>query len=413
MTGATGDSVKGATGDPGAEGARGAMGMTGISGKGPDGPPGPTGPTGITGAVLPPALYQYTTDPIVLTATPQTVLQLASLQTEAEQNVVLSGNLRFTYLPLAVAVRIPVTIEILYNGTAIKWYDLRSIVQGYGSGQPNPNERASVEYPFSFTHAPEPGNGVYSVQVAINFAVPSNFSLTAESRYLLAEVVGGETPYPQDENVYFLAAGGVQTLNALVGQVQSVPMDPNIQSPLTAAYAATHGSDIYYAVKDRLYRFNTNAQTVDWGVDLNPGMVATDLLLTPDERYLFISDEASPQVQIYDLVNRKTVRTLTNFGSTFSSPLLLLIAVMFSSVSTQTRLLIYLRSMPMRLQQVQLPGCSHMRRSYRVGRLPSPTRWVLHLLIWRFGLLPIDMVTILPGRRLVFSLNNLLTAMLL
>ncbi|MFD2879669.1 YncE family protein [Paenibacillus rhizoplanae] len=66
----------------------------------------------------------------------------------------------------------------------------------------------------------------------------------------------------------------------------------------------------YYAVQDRLYQFDTEAQVVNWGIDLNQDMQATDLLLTPDQRYLFISDEASPRVQIYDLVNRVTVRTL-------------------------------------------------------------------------------------------------------
>lgn len=191
-------------------------------------------------------------------------------------------------------------------------FNFQTIVQGYGSTA-DPGERASIQIPFSLTHNPGPGTGVYTVNLKQNsteLQVQDDLSMTVENRYLVAEVTDGDTSFFHEESAYFLAAGGVQTINALVGPTQSVPMDPNIQYHGNAAYAASAGSEIYYAVQDRLYQFDTEAQVVNWGIDLNQDMQATDLLLTPDQRYLFISDEASPQVQIYDLVNRVTVRTL-------------------------------------------------------------------------------------------------------
>ncbi|WP_341348122.1 hypothetical protein [Paenibacillus sp. FSL H3-0469] len=326
VTGTTGYSIQGTRGAQGPEGSEGALGPTGTGGKGPAGPPGATGATGATGEPVPPPAYQYLNNSLVLSNASLTVLNLNFLQIEDGQRVQLQGNLRVSYLPLATAVRIPLSIYVLYKGIVIQWFDFRSIVQGYGSGAADPGERASVQFPFSLTHTPDAGAGVYSVQVQINFSVPGNFPLTVENRYLAAEVVGSGTPYIQDEEVYFLAAGGVQTLNALVGPTHSVTMDPNIMFPLTAAYASSRGSSIYFAVQDRLYQFNAYAQKVEWGVDLNQGMQANDLLLTPDEHYLFISDEASPQVQIYDVVKRDPVRTLTLHSN-----------VLFSAASPDSR----------------------------------------------------------------------------
>ncbi|NOU79499.1 hypothetical protein GC101_11480 [Paenibacillus sp. LMG 31459] len=313
MTGATGGSEKGAEGAVGAEGLPGPDGPAGSGGKGPDGPIGPTGPQGVTGAPLPPVQYQYTTDPLRLSYGEQNVLTLASLQTEYGENVLLQGNLLITFQPIQLAQRIPILVSVLYNGIVIKQYDFRSIPQGYGFGVPfpDPGEKASVEFPFSLTHAPAPGAAVYSVQVEINFIVNDGFPITVESRYLLAEVVGPGLPYNRNATAYYLASGGVEIFNAISGPTRHVAMDNNIKGSLTAAYAASgDGNYIYYAVQDRLYRFNTQAQTVDWGIDLNEDAYVTDLLLMPDQRYLFISDSAGTTLQIYDLVNMSTVNTL-------------------------------------------------------------------------------------------------------
>ncbi|WP_339249908.1 hypothetical protein [Paenibacillus sp. FSL P2-0136] len=313
VTGATGTSVKGTQGAPGKEGLQGAPGPTGTMGPGPRGPAGATGATGSTGEPLSPAQYQYRTDPMVLTDSPRVFLT-SNVQTMAGQRVLLQGNVRITYLPLSVATRISVTIGFAYNFSINSFFhsfNFQTIVQGYGSDMPDPGQRASVQIPFSLTHAPEPGTGTYTVFLSQNSNPQDNVTLTAENRYLVAEAVDVGTISSPNSYAYFLAAGGVQTINALVGPTQSVPMDPNIQFNANAAYAASTGDDIYYAVQDRLYQFDTKAQVVNWGIDLNQDMQATDLLLTPDQRYLFISDEASPQVQVYDLVNSVTVRTLT------------------------------------------------------------------------------------------------------
>ncbi|ETT59099.1 hypothetical protein C173_28026 [Paenibacillus sp. FSL R7-277] len=314
VTGATGTSVKGAQGAPGKEGLQGAPGPTGTMGPGPRGPAGATGATGSTGEPLSPAQYQYRTDPMVLTDAPRVFLT-SNVQTMARQRVLLQGNVQITYLPLSVATRISIIIGFAYNfstsGSFFHSYNFQTIVQGYGSDMPDPGQRASVQIPFSLTHLPEPGTGTYTVFLSQNSNPQDNVTLTAESRYLVVEAVDVGTISSPNSDAYFLAAGGVQTINALVGPTQSVPMDPNIQWGANAAYAASTGSEIYYAVQDRLYQFDTEAQVVNWGIDLNQDMQATDLLLTPDQRYLFISDEASPQVQVYDLVNSVTVRTLT------------------------------------------------------------------------------------------------------
>ncbi|MEK3879033.1 hypothetical protein [Paenibacillus sp. FSL M7-0420] len=317
VTGATGNSVKGETGASGEQGPQGATGPTGTMGPGPRGPSGPTGPTGSTGEPLPPVQYQYRTDPVALSFSAESFIELDSVHTEAGQRVLLKGNFRITYLPRSTGSRISITVGFSYNSgngmSFFRSFNFQTIVQGYGS-LADPGERASIQIPFTLTHIPGPGTGVYTAylkQNPVELQTQNELSMTVESRYFVAEVTDGDISFFREESAYFLAAGGVQTINALVGPILSVPLDPNIQYHGNAAYAASAGSEIYYAVQDRLYQFDTEAQVKNWEIDLNQDMQATDLLLTPDQRYLFISDEASPQVQVYDLVNRVTVRTLT------------------------------------------------------------------------------------------------------
>lgn len=153
VTGTTGYSLQGTRGAQGPEGGEGALGPTGTGGKGPEGPPGATGATGATGETVSPVQYQYLTDPQTLTSNPQTILTVNSLQTKPGQRVLLHGNIRVTYLPHADAVRIPFSITINYLNVPIRYLDFQVIVQGYGS-LPDPGQRSSVEFPFSFTYTP-------------------------------------------------------------------------------------------------------------------------------------------------------------------------------------------------------------------------------------------------------------------
>ncbi|MFD2879664.1 hypothetical protein ACFTAO_32835 [Paenibacillus rhizoplanae] len=95
----------------------------------------------------PPPLYQYRADSQVLTSELQTVLSLDTLQTKAGQRVQLQGDLRISYLPLAEAVRIPLSINVLYNNAVIRSFEFRSIVQGYGSGEADPGKKSQCAIP--------------------------------------------------------------------------------------------------------------------------------------------------------------------------------------------------------------------------------------------------------------------------
>lgn len=310
VTGATGGNRKGTTGARGAQGPQGIQGPTGTGEKGATGPAGFTGPQGETGAPLPPAQYEYSAAPLNLTNDFQTVLTLPQLDIDGGQNVFLQGNLLITFQPYLTATRVPVVVNVLFNDTLIKDFSFYSIQQSSDSFPGG--ERASVDCPFSLTDYNAGGPGVYSLQVKIDIPVPDGFDLRVENRYLFAEAAEKERPSIRDRTAYYLAAGGVQVFDALYGVTKYVPMDSNIQYPLTAPYASSiNGDYIYYAVLDRLYRFNTQLEQVDWGIDLMAGMNATDLLLMPDQRYVCISDQAGAKVQIYDLANMGTVDTLT------------------------------------------------------------------------------------------------------
>lgn len=333
VTGATGNSVKGERGASGEQGPQGAPGPTGTMGPGPRGPAGPTGATGATGEPLPPVQYQYLTNPVPLDYYPDRnyYLELDSVHTEAGQRVLLKGNFRLTFLRRNLALAVSINVNFNYddgNGlTLFRVFNFRTVVQGY-ENLPDPGERASIQIPFSFMHNPGPGTGAYKINLRQNQATwaQPDLSMTIENRYLVAEVIDGDTLFFHEESAYFLAAGGVQTINALVGPTRSVLMDPNIQYRENAAYAASSGTEIYYAVQDKLYEFDRLAQMVNWEIDLDQDMQASDLLLTPDQRYLFISDEASTRVQIYDLVNRANVPGLTLESN-----------VLFSAVSPDSR----------------------------------------------------------------------------
>ncbi|MFC6649589.1 collagen-like triple helix repeat-containing protein [Paenibacillus rhizoplanae] len=328
VTGTTGYNVTGSPGLQGAEGLRGALGPTGTGSKGPTGAAGSTGATGSTGESVPPPLYQYRADSQVLTSELQTVLSLDTLQTKAGQRVQLQGDLRISYLPLAEAVRIPLSINVLYNNAVIRSFEFRSIVQGYGSGEADPGKRASVQFPFSLTHIPEAGPGVYSVQVQIDFSIPSALSLIMENRYLAAEAMGSGTPYVVSEaTAYFLFNGGVCVLDAQSGTVQYIPVDPSINFDAgTATFAASADSKyIYYGLQDKLYRFNIQSRAVDWTMVLNLDASVVDLLLTPDQRYLFISTNTS-QTIVFNLSNGSPINILSMTSS-----------VQYSAVSPDSR----------------------------------------------------------------------------
>ncbi|MEK3879030.1 hypothetical protein [Paenibacillus sp. FSL M7-0420] len=333
VTGTTGYSVKGPQGSQGEEGLLGAPGPTGTGSKGPTGPAGSAGATGATGESVPSPLYQYRADSQVLTSELQTVLTLDTLQTKAGQRVQLQGDLRVSYLPLAEAVRIPLSIYILYNNTVIRRFEFRSIVQGYGNGEADPGKRASVQFPFSLTQIPEAGPGVYSVQVQIDLNIPSTLSLIMENRYLAAEVMGSGTPYVVSEaTAYFLQDGGVAILDARSATIQLIPVDPSINLLLgQVAYAASvDGKYIYYAVIDKLYRFNIQSRAVDWTVDLNPDTQVFDLLLAPDQRHLFISTR-NVQTIVFDLANGSIIDTFTTTS-----------VVQYSAVSPDSRYAFFL-----------------------------------------------------------------------
>ncbi|MBP2111677.1 WD40 repeat domain-containing protein [Paenibacillus silagei] len=310
LTGATGGSVKGGTGNQGDQGIRGAVGATGITGKGPEGPAGPAGATGTTGEPLTPAQYLYSADPINLTNDFQTVLTLPQVVIEGGPNVLLQGNALVTFQPYLTSIRVPIVINVLFNDVIIQDYSFYSIQQSSDSFPGG--ERASVDCPFSLTHYNAGGTGAYSLQVKIDMPVQAGLNLRVESRYLYAEQSGLRHPYVKDRTVYYLASGSVQIFDALYGLRNSVPMYDNTNKPLASAYAAsTDGRYIYYGVVSRLYRFNTQEEKVDWGVDLVPGLYVTGMVLTPDQRYLFIWTQNSTQVQIYDLENGGIVKTLT------------------------------------------------------------------------------------------------------
>ncbi|ETT59102.1 hypothetical protein C173_28041 [Paenibacillus sp. FSL R7-277] len=337
VTGTTGYSVKGPQGSQGVEGLRGALGPTGTGSKGPTGPAGSSGATGATGESVPSPLYQYRADSQVLTSELQTVLTLDTLQTKAGQRVQLQGDLRVSYLPLAEAVRIPLSINVLYNNAVIRSFEFRSIVQGYGSGEADPGKRASVQFPFSLTHIPEAGPGVYSVQVQIDLNIPSALSLIMENRYLAAEVMGSGTPYVVSEaTAYFLKDGGVGILDARSATIQIIPVDPSINFLLGQVAYAASGDDkyIYYAVVDKLYRFNIQSRALDWTVDLNLGTQVLDLLLTPDQRHLFISTGISTgnvQTIVFDLANGSIIDTFSTTS-----------VVQYSAVSPDSRYAFFL-----------------------------------------------------------------------
>ncbi|OMF85778.1 hypothetical protein BK146_28465, partial [Paenibacillus sp. FSL R7-0333] len=309
VTGATGGGRKGTTGARGLTGLTGDRGATGTGDKGPTGPVGLTGAAGATGEPLLPPQYQYSADPLGLTYDFQTVLTLPQVVFEGGPNVVLQGNVLVTFQPYLTATRVPIVINVLFNDTILQDFSFYSIQQSSDSFPGG--ERASVDCPFSLTHYNAGGLGAYSVQVKIDQPVPDGFDLRVENRYLLAEASEKERPYVRDRTVYYLAAGAVQIFDAVEGLSAPVPMYDSIYVGFGANVASMDGRYIYYAVKDRLYQFNIDTLTVDWELDLTGGMVASDLLLTPDQRYLFISDLTNPRVQIYDLVNRATVRILS------------------------------------------------------------------------------------------------------
>ncbi|WP_405115525.1 hypothetical protein MHH28_13020 [Paenibacillus sp. FSL K6-1217] len=310
VTGATGGGRKGITGPRGVTGLTGEQGATGTGGKGPTGPAGLTGPQGITGEHLPPPQYLYSADPIGLTYDFQTVLALPQSTIDEGSNVLLQGNIQVSFLPYLTAMRVAIVANVLFNDTVIQSFSFYSIQQSSDSFPGG--ERASVECPFSLTQYDAGGAGVYSLQVKIDQPVPDNrVDVRVENSYLLAEVVDGGRPYVRDRTVYYLASGAVQIFDAVLGLVQSVPMYDNTVTPSNSVYVASaDGRYIYYAVSDMLYRYNTLQDVVDWGITLDDGMKPSDLLLTPDQRYLFISDDISTKVQVHDLVQGTTVNTL-------------------------------------------------------------------------------------------------------
>ncbi|WP_445668040.1 hypothetical protein [Paenibacillus sp. FSL H3-0333] len=310
VTGATGGGRKGTTGARGLTGLTGDRGATGTGDKGPTGPVGLTGAAGATGEPLLPPQYQYSADPLGLTYDFQTVLTLPQVVFEGGPNVVLQGNVLVTFQPYLTATRVPIVINVLFNDTILQDFSFYSIQQSSDSFPGG--ERASVDCPFSLTHYNAGGLGAYSVQVKIDQPVPDGFDLRVESRYLYAEPTERGQPYVKDRTIYYLASGAVQIFDAANGLTNSVPMYDNTIRPLYTAYAATvDGRYIYYGVVGRLYRFNTQEERVDWGVDLIPGMYVTGMLLMPDQRYLFIWTQNSTQVQIYDLDNTAIVNTVT------------------------------------------------------------------------------------------------------
>ena len=310
VTGATGGGRQGVTGPRGTTGLPGDRGATGTGEKGPTGPAGLPGPPGITGVRLPPAQYLYSPDPIGLTYEFETVLTLPQTTINEGSNVLLQGNVLVSFQPYSTATRVPIAVNVLFNDTIIQAYSFYSIQQSSDSFPGG--ERASVDCSFSLTHYEAGGTGSYSLQVKVDQPVPDGFDLRAENSYLLAEVAEGGHSYVRDRTVYYLAAGAIQIVDAEAGLVQSVPMYDNTVTPSNSIYVSSaDGRYIYYAVSDLLYRYNMQQGVVDWEITLDDGIKPADLLLTPDQRYLFIADDVSTRVQVYDLVLGSTRRTLT------------------------------------------------------------------------------------------------------
>ncbi|WP_445321830.1 hypothetical protein [Paenibacillus sp. FSL H8-0048] len=296
--------------------------MTGTGEKGPTGPAGFTGARGITGATVPPVQYQYSVDPIGLTYDFQSVLTLPQVTINEGANVLLQGHIQVTFLPYLTAIRVPIVVNVLFNDLIIQSYSFYSIQQSSDSFPFG--ERASEDCPFSLTHYGAGGTGSYSLQVKLDQPVQDGLDLRVENSYLYAEQVEQEGAFAGVSIAYYLAAGGVQIFDAGMNSISTVSMYDNTVRPSNSIYAASvDGNYIYYAVSDMLYRFNIQEETVDRSITLENGMKASDLLLLPNQRYLFISDEASAKTLIYDINNENFYKTLnyqTNVLFSAASP---------------------------------------------------------------------------------------------